>query len=72
MKIIALTGPKMVGKSTVANAIADAADVPTHIMSFADPMRSMLQALGVRYDSTARSIYERKSRSLGLVKALGN
>ena len=50
MKILALTGPKMVGKSTVANAIADAADVPTHIMSFADPMRSMLLALGVRYD----------------------
>jgi len=47
MKILALTGPKMVGKSTVANAIADAADVPTHIMSFADPMRSMLLALGV-------------------------
>ena len=47
MKIIALTGPKMVGKSTIANAIAEAAEVETHILSFADPMRSMLQAMGV-------------------------
>ena len=37
----------MVGKSTVANAIAEAAEVETHILSFADPMRSMLQAMGV-------------------------
>jgi hypothetical protein len=37
----------MVGKSTVANAIAEAAEVETHIISFADPMRSMLQAMGV-------------------------
>ena len=47
MRIIALTGPKQVGKSTVATAIADSLDVETHILSFADPMRAMLQAMGV-------------------------
>lgn len=47
MRIIALTGPKQVGKSTVATAIADSLDVESHILSFADPMRAMLQAMGV-------------------------
>jgi hypothetical protein len=47
MKLIALTGPKQVGKSTVATAIADTLDAETHILSFADPMRAMLQAMGV-------------------------
>jgi len=47
MRLIALTGPKQVGKSTVATAIADTLDEQTHILSFADPMRAMLQAMGV-------------------------
>ncbi len=49
MKIIALTGPKQVGKTTVANAIADFADpfIHTRILSFASPMRAMLLAMGI-------------------------
>jgi hypothetical protein len=47
MRIIALTGPKTVGKTTVANAIADNVDKVVYIMSFAEPMRAMLQAIGV-------------------------
>ena len=31
MKLIALTGPKQVGKSTVATAIADTLDTETHM-----------------------------------------
>lgn len=50
MKVIALTGPKRVGKTTVANAISDNVDRQVEIMSFADPMRLMLQAMGVRSD----------------------
>mgnify|MGYP005728019407 CR=1 FL=1 len=50
MKVIALTGPKRVGKTTVANAISDNVDRVVQIMSFADPMRLMLQAIGVRSD----------------------
>ena len=51
MKLIALTGPKQVGKSTVARAIQDSLAVQdfvdTDILSFADPMRAMLKAIGV-------------------------
>ena len=50
MKILALTGPKRVGKTTVANAIANNVDRQVEIMSFADPMRDMLRAMGVRSD----------------------
>ena len=66
MKIIALTGPKMVGKSTVANAIAEAANMETYILSFADPMRSMLQALGVDISNLHdQSLKERKIEGIG-------
>jgi hypothetical protein len=47
MRIIALTGPKTVGKTTVANAIADNVDKIVYIMSFAEPMRAMLESIGV-------------------------
>lgn len=50
--IIALTGPKTVGKSTIAHALADiintdGARTEARIYSFAQPMRDMLHALGV-------------------------
>tara|TARA_A100001015_G_scaffold288308_1_gene359032 strand:+ start:238 stop:771 length:534 start_codon:yes stop_codon:yes gene_type:complete len=47
MRVIALTGPKTVGKTTVASAIADNVDKVVYINSFADPMRAMLEAIGV-------------------------
>jgi len=47
MKIIALTGPKTVGKTTVANAISDNVDKIVYIMSFADPIRAMLGSIGI-------------------------
>jgi len=49
MKIIALTGPKQVGKTTVANAIVDFIDpfIHSRVLSFATPMRAMLLAMGV-------------------------
>lgn len=47
MKIITLTGCKMVGKSTVANAIADEYDGSAYILSFADPIRAMVSAMGI-------------------------
>ena len=51
----------MVGKSTVANAIAEAAEVETHIISFADPIRSMLQALGVSLSNLHDQLLKEKS-----------
>jgi energy-coupling factor transporter ATP-binding protein EcfA2 len=77
MKLIALTGPKKVGKSTVANAIADLADEETHILSFADPMRSMLLALGVDLSRLHdQSLKEKKIDGIGksarqLMQSLG-
>ncbi len=66
MKIIALTGCKMVGKSTVAQAIADESDKAVHIISFADPMRAMLQAMGVRPENlNMQSLKEEKISGLG-------
>lgn len=50
MKIIALTGPKMVGKSTTAQAIIRASVVSTARISFADPLRDMLRALSIDSD----------------------
>ena len=49
MKIIALTGPKQVGKTTVANAIANYLDpfIHSQVVSFATPMRAMLLAMGI-------------------------
>jgi hypothetical protein len=49
MKIIALTGPKQVGKTTVANAIVDNLDpfIHSQVVSFATPMRAMLRAMGI-------------------------
>jgi len=58
MRIIALTGPKQVGKSTVATAIADTLDEQTHILSFADPMRAMLQAMGVSLSNLVDQRYK--------------
>ena len=65
MKIIALTGCKMVGKSTVAQAIADESDKAVHIISFADPIRAMLRAMGVRPENlNMQSLKEEKISGL--------
>ena len=45
-KLVALTGAKTVGKTTIANAVAALSDDVT-ILSFATPIRKMLSALGV-------------------------
>lgn len=47
MKIIALTGPKTVGKSTIAHQLVDDCFYYTKIVSFADPIREMLRTMGV-------------------------
>jgi len=50
-KIIALTGAKTVGKTTTARAIKTRLTATTgarcHILSFADPIRDMIRAMGV-------------------------
>ena len=46
IKLIALNGAKTVGKSTIANALAALSD-DVVIVSFATPIRAMLQAMGV-------------------------
>ena len=45
MQIIALTGPKGAGKSTVAQHLVDAHGY--HRMRFADPVKRMLRAMGL-------------------------
>lgn len=45
-RLVALNGAKTVGKSTVAKALAALSD-DVKIVSFAAPLRSMLQAMGV-------------------------
>jgi energy-coupling factor transporter ATP-binding protein EcfA2 len=45
-KLVALTGAKTVGKTTIAKAVAALSD-DVHILSFATPIRKMLSALGV-------------------------
>ncbi len=66
MRIIALTGAKQVGKSTVAAAIADILNEETHIISFADPMRAMLQAMGISSFYLSNQLYkEREIDGLG-------
>jgi len=60
MKLIALTGPKQVGKSTVARAIQDSPGLDIQILSFADPMRAMLKAIGVDNSSL---VYQTKKES---------
>lgn len=52
MKIIALAGPKTVGKTTVAKALADRINnsehyANAHVLSFAEPIRKMIRGLGV-------------------------
>lgn len=47
MKVIGLTGPKTVGKTTIANAISDNVDKLVYILSFATPLRAMLSSIGV-------------------------
>lgn len=49
--ILAFTGPKTVGKTTLGTALAEALDIPVVVLSFAEPLRRMLSALGV--DHTA-------------------
>ena len=67
MKIIALTGPKGVGKTTIAEALAwslhDMGKNP-QILSFAGPIRNMIRALGVRGDYTTKG-KERPIEGLG-------
>ena len=46
IKLIALNGAKTVGKSTIANALAALSD-DVVIVSFATPIRAMLEAMGV-------------------------
>lgn len=48
MKIIAFTGCKMVGKSTLAKTVLRLSEKPAKIMSFADPLRAMLSGMGVK------------------------
>lgn len=45
-KLIGLTAAKTTGKTTIANALAELSD-SVKIVSFAAPLRSMLQAMGV-------------------------
>jgi|TARA_R110000824_G_scaffold84052_2_gene209909 hypothetical protein len=47
-KIIALAGPKGVGKSFVAGKLAKA--LGAQILSYADPIRAALSAIGVSFD----------------------
>ncbi len=47
-RIIALTGPKGVGKSWVAGQLAKALDA--QILSYADPIRAALSAIGVSFE----------------------
>ena len=47
-KIIALAGPKGVGKSLVAGQLAKELDAK--ILSYADPIRAALSAIGVSFD----------------------
>lgn len=46
MIIIALTGPKEVGKSTFARTICRVSDVPTAVVSFAGPIKEIAHKLG--------------------------
>lgn len=46
IKLIALNGAKTVGKSTIANALAALSD-DVAIVSFATPIRAMLESMGV-------------------------
>ncbi len=46
IKLIALNGAKTVGKSTIANALAALSD-DVVIVSFATPIRAMLESMGV-------------------------
>lgn len=65
MRIIALNGPKQVGKSTVARAIVEVVGRST-IVSFADPMRAMLRELGVSLPNLVDQRYkEREIQGLG-------
>lgn len=48
-KIIAFTGAKTVGKSTIAKALSQALQ-DASILSFATPLREMLWSMGVQYE----------------------
>ena len=66
MKIVALTGPKTVGKTTIANAIAENVDKIVYILSFATPMRSMLSSIGIsNLNLHSQSFKEEKIEGLG-------
>lgn len=71
IKLIALNGPKGVGKTTVAKAVAQELYnhdySPVH-MSFADPLRSMLHAFGVSYEDM-RDPVKKEEKIKGLDKS---
>lgn len=46
MIIIALTGPKTVGKTTFAKLLCRNSNVPTVVVSFADPIKGIARKLG--------------------------
>lgn len=56
MKLIAFTGPAFSGKTTAANAIVQACDGKR--ISFADPIRDMLAAIGISHEQLTHDKHE--------------